>query len=113
MEPWHARYNDQLAQGKLKAFRNDPKALLTSLQRKARTMQRMNKTKEKRIGKSIEVMEVQYEQAFPRFTICSIAGKSGDGTRHIVHGVALRSRRDPENQTIGERVSFTRALNAL
>jgi len=63
--------------------------------------------KNQRLGKDIDVAFVEYTQLFPRSILCTIIVPGPSEYK----GVSMRSKNEPNIPTIGEHVSFTRAIN--
>ncbi len=73
--------------------------------------------KEKRLGKKLPVTGIEYRTAFPRTTICILEkdrGYRGDiSLKDFVIGSSMRGKGEADIPMIGERVAYTRALNAI
>ena len=71
--------------------------------------------KEKRMGKKFDVVGIKYVKLFPRSTLCVLSTEHSHGVRidELAFGISMRGRRDPDIPSIGEVLSFVRALNAL
>ncbi len=69
--------------------------------------------KERRMGRKLNVVGIEYRKAFPRSTVCILDKGTYPGLDGVEIGVTMRGRGDPDNPVVGEVQSFVRALNAL
>jgi len=71
--------------------------------------------KEKRMGKDLEVVAIEYKKLFPRSTLCILSTEHMHDVRidELSFGISMRGRKDPDIPSIGKVQSFIRALNAL
>ncbi len=69
--------------------------------------------KEKRMGRKLHVVGIEYRKAFPRSTVCILNKGTYPGLDGMEISISMRGRGDPENPVVGEVQSFVRALNAL
>ncbi len=63
--------------------------------------------KEGRMNKKLNVTGIEYHELFPRTTLCKVIGSKE------TYGIAMKSKHDEDNPTIGKVLSFIRALNVL
>lgn len=68
--------------------------------------------KERRMGKIFDIKYVEYRPLFPRTTMCCISKVPEPKISETTFGATLKSRHDKDNPSVGEVVSFVRALNS-
>lgn len=70
------------------------------------------KKKERRMGKIFDIKYIEYHPLFPRTTLCCISKVAYPKISEATFGATLKSRHDKDNPSVGEVVSFVRALNS-
>lgn len=80
--------------------------------------------KEKRMGKKLDVVGIEYRKAFPRSTICIInrgieymhtsdEENNQDPLASMVIGIAMRAKNEPDIPANGRVTAFIRALESI
>lgn len=80
---------------------------MTNLRPLNKTEQEILMRKNQRMGKDLEVTLVEYDQLFPRTTLCTIITPGPESYL----GVSMKAKNDINIPVIGEHISFTRAIN--
>ena len=75
------------------------------------------KSSGKKLKKILNDTNIEFIPLLPRITLCIFTLKGVLVGNHyknrIYYGVAMRSKFDPENSSIGERISFIRSVDEL